>query len=112
MSSVMRFFGGVAGFFFAAVAFASPPSNHLSRHQYNHHNHGRYLERDLAYIAGAAVVGTIIYNASRPSVEYIPAQPPVIYEPAPPQPIRYYDTRWVYFPQCGCYRNVVVEVYR
>lgn len=109
---IKKFILGVASFFFASVAFANPGPNHHHGHQHHRGHHGRHLERDLAYFAGAAIVGTIIYNANRPTVEYVPEPPPVVYEPVSPRPTRYYDMRWVYFPQCGCYRNVVVEVYR
>lgn len=111
---IKKFILGVASFFFASAAFANPGPNHHNRHRHHMDHHGRYMERDLAYIAGAAIVGTIIYNASRPTIEYnpVPVQPPIIYEPISPRPTRYYDMRWVYIPECGCYRNVVVEVYR
>ena len=111
MNTIKQLVLGIAGFFFAAVAFANPNSRHHSHHSHHMGHYNRHLERDLAYIAGAALVGTIIYNTARPQVEYVPEQPAVIYNP-PPQPARYYDMRWVYFPHCGCYRNVVVEVYR
>lgn len=118
MQTLVRFAVGVVGFFFAAVAFAGPPSDRHNGGGSHYRHHERHLERDLAYIAGAAIVGSVIYNATRPSVEYVPVQPqvqyqpPVTYAPQYARPSRYYDMQWVYFPQCNCYRYVTVEVYR
>lgn len=113
---------GLLGVFFAANSFANPNSHRHHNHHHNHSHYNRHLDRDLAIIAGSAIIGGLIYN----SVNGAPYTPPVVVErPIVVEPQRqyyynrpyyyenrqpYYEMRWVYFPGCNCYRYV--ETYR
>lgn len=108
---------GLLGVFFAVNSFANPYPPRHNNYNHNHSHHSRHVDRNLAIIAGSAIIGGLIYN----SVTGSPYAPPAVIErPVVIEPQRqyyynrpsYYEMRWVYFPGCECYRYVNVEVYR
>jgi hypothetical protein len=82
------------------------PQAHRYNHGYNHNYNRGYNNGWIApALIGGALVGTIIYGATRPDPVYV-APAPVYVNPQIPYGF-HYET--IFDGNCNCYRQVLVQ---